>query len=73
MGALGRKMAVECLLLCVYEKLEHLNPSNDREWPELGERNLYRIVVRGLLDRTRLLRAALGWPPPNNDMVDRCP
>jgi hypothetical protein len=59
----------------MYERLEHLDPSDGSRWPELTEREreLYRIVVRGMLDRRRLLMAALGGPPSDYDLEDRRP
>ncbi|MDF2973218.1 MAG: hypothetical protein K0R61_3668 [Microvirga sp.] len=62
--------AVERLSCFVYEKLEHLDPTDDRAWPELSEREreLYRIVVRGLLDRRSLVLAGLERPKSDHDL-----
>lgn len=69
----GRAKAVEGLARYMYERLEQLDPTDDRDWPELSEREreLYRLVVRGILDRRRLLMAALGGPAPDDDQEDR--
>ena len=46
----------------LYETMEHLDPSDGREWRELSdnERSYYRDVIMALLDMEGLYKAGLG-------------
>jgi hypothetical protein len=57
----------------LYEKMEHLDQSDGREWSELTEfeRDLYYFSIKAvLLERDDVLRI-LAVDLPNNDMVAR--
>jgi hypothetical protein len=57
----------------LYEKMEHLDPSDGGEWSELTdlERDLYYFSIKAvLLERGDVLRI-LAVDLPNNDMVAR--
>ena len=54
---LGQAEALERLARHMYERLEHLDSCDDRGWFELSgrEQDLYRNVVRNLVDRKSLI------------------
>lgn len=53
--------ALEALSRFMYEELEHMDPTDDRGWAELTERerDLYRNVIAKLIDRRMLVLCAL--------------
>jgi hypothetical protein len=71
----ANREVLEPLARFMYEALEHLDPSDDRPWLELTERerDLYRHVVRALEVRRSTIIAALDGALADDDFVNGRP
>ena len=68
---MNRGDALDLLTRCMYEDLEHMDPTDDRSWDELTEREreLYCNVMAKLVDRRSLMLRAMGDRFADDDMI----
>ncbi len=68
---MNRGDALDLLTRCMYEDLEHMDPTDDRSWDELTEREreLYCNVMAKLVDRRSLMLRAMSHRFADDDMI----